>query len=156
MAKSQKGDRPRQRKDPTSGRPAKPPADAETAALRDQKILPVIAALAGPEAKKRSEAAVAVANLIEDPRCRKLLLKEQVVRVIMEQTVTDSNLEVMAAGWGVLRNLLLEEGDNFGVHLFRQDILTPIEAVIRNVCSLYSTWHALYSGLHLVLDYEHD
>lgn len=135
MARSKKNDRPRQRKDPTGGRPAKPPADVETAALRDQKILPVIAALASPEAKKRSEAAVAIANLIEDQRCRKLLLKEQLVRVIMEQTVTDSNLEVMAAGWGVLRNLSLEEEEDFRIHLFRQDILTPVEAVIRNVSS---------------------
>lgn len=133
MAKSKKTDRPRQRKDPTACRSPKPPADAKTAALRDQKILPVIAALASPEPKKRSEAAIAIANLIEDQRCRKLLLKEQVVRVIMEQTITDSNLEVMAAGWGVLRNLILEEGDDFRIYLFRQDILTPVEAVIRYV-----------------------
>jgi len=140
MAKTKRNDRPRHRKDPTSGRPPKPPADAETAALRDQKILPIIAALASPEPKKRSEAAVAVANLIEDQRCRKLLLKEQLVRVIMEQTITDSNLEVMAAGWGVLRNLILEEGDDFRIHLFRQDILTPVDAVIRNVCSSNSVY----------------
>lgn len=141
MGKSKKNDRWRPRRDPTNGRPPKPPADAETAALRDQKILPVIAALAGPDPKKRSEAAAAIADLIEDQRCRKLLLKEQVVRVIMEQTIRDANLEVRAAGWGVLRNLILEEGVDFRIHLFRQDILTPVEAVIRNVrspCSVYS------------------
>ncbi|KAI9845062.1 MAG: hypothetical protein M1830_007567 [Pleopsidium flavum] len=134
MGKSRKRDRPKQRQDLTIGRPPKPPADPETAALRDQKILPVIAALAGPESKKRSEAAIAIANLIEDQRCRKLLLKEQIVRVIMEQTITDSNLEVVVAGWGVLRNLALEEGPDFGLHLYRQDILTPVEAAVRNVC----------------------
>jgi len=138
MPKSKKNDRPRRRRDPTIGRSPKPVADAKTAALRDEKILPVIAALASSEPKKRSEAAMAIANLIDDQRCRELLLKEQLVRVIMEQIITDSNLEVMAAGWGVLRNLVLEEGDDLRIHLFRLDILTPVEAVTRYVCSPHS------------------
>lgn len=157
MGKSKRRDRPRRRQDPTTGRPPKPPADPETAALRDQKILPVIAALAGPEPKKRSEAAIAIANLIEDQKCRKLLLKEQIVGVVMEQTITDSNMEVVAAGWGVLRNLALEEGPDFGLHLYRQDILTPVEAAVQNVCRANgSIIPEMYTGLWMWLGYQHD
>ncbi len=137
MGKTKRNDRPRQRQTPTSGRPSKVPTDPETLALREQKILPVLASLAGPDPKKRAEAAIAIANLIEDRRCRKLLLKEQIVRVIMERTITDSNLEVEAGGWGVLHNLALEEGDDFRIHLFRQDILTPVGAAIGSVCKSF-------------------
>jgi len=51
----------------------------------------------------------------------------------MEQTLTDSEMEVVVAGWGVLRNLAVEEDWSFGIHLYRQDILTPVEAAIKSV-----------------------
>jgi hypothetical protein len=123
-----------QRVDPT-GKSIKPPSDPELAAIREQRILPLLKDLQSAESKKRSTAASLIANIIEDSRCRKLLLREQIVRILFEQTLTDSNLETRTAGWGILRNLALEE-EGLGLHLFRQDILTAIEGVVRTVSHL--------------------
>jgi hypothetical protein len=71
--------------------------------------------------------------LIEDDKTRKLLLRERVVQILLEQTITDSGLESKSAGWGILRNLALEEEADFSVHLYRQDILTPMSVIIQNV-----------------------
>lgn len=119
-------------------KPVKPPADPELAAIREKQILPVIKDLTSPETSKRSSAAIAIANLIEDTKCRKLLLREQVVRILLEQTITDSSLESKSAGWGILRNLALEEEADFCIHLYRQDILTPVTSIIQMVSHLYN------------------
>src|SRR4051794_36881175 len=103
MGKSKRSERPKPRRDPTAGRPVKAPSDPEAAAVRDQKILPVLSQLSSPDSKSRSTAASAIANLIGNKKCRKLLLREQIVRLIMEQTLTDSEMEVVVAGWGVPR-----------------------------------------------------
>lgn len=73
MGKTRKRDRPRDRANPTGGRPAKA-VDPATAALRDQKILPALAALRDAEAKSGPETGTTIANLVEDEKCRKLLL----------------------------------------------------------------------------------
>lgn len=130
-----KKNRVKNRTDPTA-KPIKPPSDPELAAIREKRILPVIQDLQSAELKKRSAAAKVIAHIIEEKKCRKLLLREQLVRILMEQTLTDSNLEARNAGWGILRNLALEEEADFCVHLYRQDILTAIEGIVRNVSNL--------------------
>lgn len=132
MGKSKPRVRVRNRADPTS-KPIKPPADPELAAIREKSILPVLADLQSADLKKRSAAAKAITNIIGDTKCRKLLLREQIVRILLEQTLTDSSLETRNAGWGILRNLAQEEEADFCVHLYRQDILTAIEGIIRSV-----------------------
>ncbi len=133
------------RRDPTKDRtnpiakPVKPPTDPELAAIRDKQILPIIADLTSPESNKRSSAAVAIANIIDDTKCRKLLLREQIVRILLEQTITDSALESKSAGWGILRNLALEEEADFCVHLYRQDVLTAIQGLAQNVSHIDCT-----------------
>lgn len=134
MGKSKPRNRVKNRNDPT-GKP-KPPADPELAALREQRILPVLQDLQSADLKTRSAAASAISNIIEDHKCRKLLLREQIVKILLEQTLTDSSLETRAAGWGILRNLALEEEADFCVHLYRQDILTAIDGVVKTVSCL--------------------
>jgi len=92
--------------------------------------------LQSPELKTRSAAAVAIANIIEDTKCRKLLLREQVVKILLEQTLTDASLESRSAGWGILNNLAQEEENDFCIHLYRQDILTAVGAIVKSVSSL--------------------
>lgn len=133
MGKSNPRNRVKNRDNPTGAKPIKPPADPELAAIREKQILPIIQDLQSAQLEKRSAAAKAIANIIEDTKCRKLLLREQVVRILFEQTLTDSNLEARTAGWGILRNLALEEEADFCIHLYRQDILTGIEGVSRSV-----------------------
>lgn len=132
MGKSKPRFRNKTRADPI-GKPVKPPSDPELAAIRQNRILPLLLDLQSPELKKRSSAASVIANIIEDPKCRKLLLKEQIVSILFEHTLTDSNFEARTAGWGVMRNLALEEDSDFSVHLHRRDILTAIEGVVRSV-----------------------
>lgn len=132
MGKSKPRYRNKSRTDPIS-KPVKPPSDPELAAIREKRILPLVLDLQSPESKKRSSAASVIANIIEDPKCRKLLLREHIVSVLLEQTLTDSNLEARTAGWGVLRNLALEEDSDFSIHLYRRDVLTAIEGIVRSV-----------------------
>lgn len=120
------------RKDPIA-KSVKPPSDPELAALRESKILPVIKDLQSADPKSRSAAAVAVTNIIQDTKCRKLLLREQIVHTILTQTLTDAALESRAAGWGILQVLAQEEEPDFCVHLYRVDILTAIEFAAKSV-----------------------
>lgn len=126
--------RTKHRADPTA-KSIKPPTDPELAAIRETKILPVLQDLQSADQSKRSTAATVIANLVEDTKCRKLFLREQIVRILLEQTLTDSSMETRIAGWGTMRNLALEEEADFCVHLYRQDILTAIEGAIKSVRS---------------------
>ena len=102
-------------------------------ALRETKILPVVKNISSISVNERVQAVTAVANLVEDPTCRKLLLKEKIVAALMEQTLNDSSPEVIVRGWGALRNLAVEEGYDVCLHMYRKDILTPIAAAISKV-----------------------
>jgi hypothetical protein len=146
MGKARRGHRNKERPNPT-GKSVKPPTDPELAAIREKQVLPIIADLTSPEAKKRSSAAIAIANLIEDGRVRKLLLREQIVRILLEQTITDSDLESKSAGWGILKNLALEEDASFCIHLYRQDILTAIQAIAQNILTTLESVDQPYSKL---------
>lgn len=131
MAKSRRN-RAARRKDPIA-KSVKPPSDPELAALRTSKVLPVLADLQSADPKSRSAAAAAVSNIIGDERCRKLLLREQIVHIILTQTLTDAALESRAAGWGILQVLAQEEEADFCIHLYRQDIITAIEFASKTV-----------------------
>ncbi|CAK7245467.1 MAG: hypothetical protein STHCBS139747_007050 [Sporothrix thermara] len=112
----------------SAGRPAKPvkePADPALAALRTAKILPVLNDLRSADPAKRSTAAAAIANIVDDARCRKLLLREQVVHLVLSETLADASVESRAAGWAVLNVLAQHEAADFCVHLYRSDVLTP-------------------------------
>ncbi|KAJ3484638.1 hypothetical protein NLG97_g7006 [Lecanicillium saksenae] len=130
MAKSRRN-RAGARKDPLS-KPVKPPSDPELAALREAKILPAIKDLKSTDTKKRTAAASAISNIIQDTKCRKLLLREQVVHTVLNETITDTALESRAAGWGILQVLAQEEEADFCIHLFRSDVLTAIEYASKN------------------------
>lgn len=120
------------RADPLA-KPIKPPSDPELAALREKSILPVLRDLQSPDPKSRTTAAGAIANIIQDKRCRKLLLREQVVQIVLKETLTDTSLESRAAGWEVLRVLVAEEEADFCVHLYRVDVLTAIHHAAKKV-----------------------
>ncbi|CAG8962331.1 hypothetical protein HYFRA_00005386 [Hymenoscyphus fraxineus] len=146
MGKSKPRNRQRNRQDPTS-KPTKPPSDPELASIREQRILPVLKDLTSADLATRSSAATAIANLIEDTKCRKLLLREKIVQILFEQTLTDSSLETRTSGWGILRNLALEEEADFCIHLYRQDVLTAIEGTIKTVIQTIESTEVPFSSL---------
>lgn len=120
------------RSDPLS-RPAKPPSDPELAALREEKILPVLKELQGTDAKARSMAAGAISNIIDDDKCRRLLLREGLIRILMEETLTDSSPDGKATGWEIIKTVAEKEDSGFCIHLYRQDILSAIEFAAKTV-----------------------
>jgi hypothetical protein len=133
MAKSRRNRaKASQRANPIA-KPIKPPSDPELAAIREKSILPVIKDLQSPDPKRRTAAAGAIANIVQDTKCRKLLLREQIVHILLTQTLTDASLESRAAGWEILRVLTAEEEADFCVHLYRIDILTAIQHTSANV-----------------------
>jgi hypothetical protein len=134
MGKSRRN-RGGQRHDPMA-KAVKPPSDPELAALREAKVLPIVKDLQSAEPKSRASAAAAIASIIQDARCRKLLLREHVVHIVLTQTLSDAALESRAAGWGILQVLAREEEPDFCVHLYRQDVLTAIEFAAK----LVSLW----------------
>ncbi|KAI3400595.1 hypothetical protein diail_2798 [Diaporthe ilicicola] len=135
MGKSRRNRANGHRADPMSAaiKPVKAPTDPELAALREKRILPVINELRSVDPSARSGAAGAVANIVQDAKCRKLLLREQIVPIVLTETLTDASLDSRAAGWEILRVIASEEESDFCVHLFRLDVLTAIEHAGKNV-----------------------
>ncbi|RYP00417.1 hypothetical protein DL764_006516 [Monosporascus ibericus] len=139
MGKSRRnrGSGQKQRSDPMAGKkdkPVKPPTDPELAALREKSVLPVLRDLQSADPKRRTAAAAAVAHVVaRDERCRKLLLRERVVGVLLGETLTDSSLEGRAAGWQILRTLAAEEGPDFCVHLYRVDVVTAVQHAAKKI-----------------------
>lgn len=138
MGKSRQHKQKAARADPIA-KPVKPLSDPELIALRESHILPVVKDLQSPDVKNRTAAAGAIANIVQDAKCRKLLLREQIVHIVMTETLTDSNIESRAAGWNILRVLVQEEESDFVVHLFRLDVLTAAEYAGKAVTSLTTT-----------------
>lgn len=132
MGKSRREKARPRRADPLA-KAVKLPSDPELAALREAQILPVLKDLQKPDAKSRTAAASAVANIVQDAKCRKLLLREQIVPIVMGETLTDTSIDSRAAGWEILKVLAEEEESDFCVHLYRIDILTAIEHAAKSV-----------------------
>lgn len=139
MGKSRRNRAHAHRADPISAaiKPVKAPTDPELAALREKRILPVIKDLRSVDPSARSAAAGAVANIVQDAKCRKLLLREQIVPIVLTETLTDASLDSRAAGWEILRVIASEEESDFCVHLFRLDVLSAIEHAGKNVSLLF-------------------
>lgn len=118
-------------------RAPKPPTDPKLAAIREQQILPVIQNLQSTNSESRTSAANLIGKLIKDKCCRKLLLREQIIRIVLEKIVSHLDIGTRADGWSILSSLAEEEEADFCVHLYRQDILVPIECAIKTVCLVY-------------------
>ncbi|KAK2026606.1 hypothetical protein LX32DRAFT_654581 [Colletotrichum zoysiae] len=124
------------RKDPIA-KTVKPPSDPELAALREKSILPIIKDLQSSDPKSRTAAAEAVSNIVSNEKCRKLLLREQIVHIVLNETLTDASLDSRAAGWDILRVLAEEEEPDFCIHLYRQDVLSAMafasQTILQNI-----------------------
>lgn len=136
MAKSRQKKANANRADPMAIKAVKAPTDPELIQLREQHVLPIIKDLRSSDLKARGAAASAIANIVQQEKCRKLLLREQIVPIVLTETLTDASLDSRAAGWEILRVIATEEDKDFCVHLFRLEILTAIEHAVKNVSNL--------------------
>lgn len=104
---------------------------------RQSKILPLINKLRSSVPNDRSMALGVITVLCEDQRMRKLLLKEKLVNIILEQCLSDSSDEIVVESFGLLRNLGIEEGYDITKYLWRSDIWTPIEKALSKIESSF-------------------
>ncbi|ANB15298.1 Syo1p [Sugiyamaella lignohabitans] len=117
--------------------------DQKDERLRQEKIMPLIAKLSYPSTSDRAMAVSAIISMCEDPKLRSLLLKEKLVQTIMSQSLTDNSEEIVAEAYGLLRNLVAEEGYDVAIFLYRQDILTAIEASLAKIDTLLNGTEAI-------------
>ncbi|GEQ69169.1 hypothetical protein JCM33374_g2840 [Metschnikowia sp. JCM 33374] len=101
--------------------------------LRQNKIIPLIGKLSSSAPNDRSVALSAITVLAEDERMRKLLLKERLVPTVMEQTLNDSNEELVVDSFGLLRNLTIEEGYEIAKFLWRSNIWAAIDSGLNKI-----------------------
>lgn len=100
---------------------------------RNSKILPLINNLKSSVPNDKTMALGAITVLCEDERMRKLLLKEKLVLIIMEQCLNDSNDEIVVESFGLLRNIGIEEGYEVTKFYWRSNIWTAIEAALKKI-----------------------
>lgn len=130
MGKLKKGRRsqnkrsnPVARKNGASGR-----QESKDENTRQNKIVPLIAKLTSSAANDRSLAVSAITVLAEDEKMRKLLLKERLVAILVEQVLAScDDDEIVVEVYGLLRNLTIEEGHDVAKHLWRLNIWNFIQ-----------------------------
>ncbi|GMG30770.1 unnamed protein product [Ambrosiozyma monospora] len=94
-----------------------------------QKITPLISQLSASATNDRSIALSTILLLCDnDPQSRKLFLKNNLVKILLTKLIHDESDEIVVDAYGLLRNLIIEEGYDLSVHLWRSDIWTALEA----------------------------
>ncbi|CDK24442.1 unnamed protein product [Kuraishia capsulata CBS 1993] len=96
-----------------------------------KKVAPLISKLSSSAPNERSMAISAVSMICDtDSKLRKLFLKEKLVQITMEQLLNDNNDECVMEAWGLLRNLVVDEGYAVAVYTWRNDIWTALHAAL--------------------------
>ncbi|CCK70183.1 Syo1p KNAG_0D04380 [Huiozyma naganishii CBS 8797] len=100
---------------------------SKDANLINTKIQPLLKNLQSSVPNDRSMALSSISVLCEDPHMRFLLLKEKLVQTVSTTLINDSNTDIVIESLGLLRNLVLEEGYDVAIHLWRIDIWSNIQ-----------------------------
>lgn len=96
--------------------------------LKNNKVVPLIKKLSSASPNDRSMALSAISVLCEDTKLRKIMLKEKLINIVMEQCLNDNNDEIVVESFGLLRNLVIDEGYDVAKFLLRSKILVSIQA----------------------------
>ncbi|KAJ6262019.1 hypothetical protein Dda_2821 [Drechslerella dactyloides] len=124
---------------------------AEIEVVRDQKITPILAGVLAANPADRAKHLAAASSIVEDGRCRRLLLKDHIIQVVMEQSLLDPAQEVVAAAWTFLDKLVEHGGYDVAVHLYRRGIMKLVDGIVD---SLDSTIDKVEAGPQAVLLWE--
>lgn len=95
----------------------------------------------------KSTAIESTLKLVQDKKCRKILLREQIVKILLEEIFEDSNLQVKTGGWVTLKSLAKEEEADFCVHLYRRGVLEKIDAITKLIIRTIESQDLQFSGL---------
>ncbi|CAG8550386.1 25392_t:CDS:10 [Dentiscutata erythropus] len=100
--------------------------------LENGETLPVIKQLYSPDVKERAWAASCSSNLIlGDKKIRRLLLSQNLIKALIERLTDD--YEILKEALGTLRNLTIVGEHEVCVEMYREDILTPLMALVSKV-----------------------
>lgn len=97
------------------------------------KILPLLTKLKSAAPNDKSMAIGVINVLAEDQRMREMLLKEDVISIVMETCLNDSNDEIVVEAFGLLRNLVVEEGYEVARFIWENNIWTTIENALEKI-----------------------
>lgn len=100
---------------------------AKDANFITKKIQPLLTQLQSAVPNDRNMAISSISVLCDDPHMRQLLLREKLVQIILDHTLSDSNKDIVIEAYGLLRNLTLEEGYDISIYLWRNKIWVSIK-----------------------------
>lgn len=134
MGKLKKGRRNHgARHNPLKGKKNEDKQTMKDESTRQSKIIPLISKLKSTVPNEKSMAIGAITVLAEDERMRHLFMKERLIVTVMEYCLNDSNDELVAEAYGLLRNLGIEEGYDVAKFYWRSNIWTSIEVAINKI-----------------------
>lgn len=110
---------------------------AQDEKIVNEKILPLLNQLKSPKPAERAVAIGAMNAMADDPKLRRMLMKEKAVQTILAHTLTDSSQEITSESYGFLRNVVLEEGRDAAMFLFRQNILASWVAAAQKLTAAW-------------------
>ncbi|KAG5362844.1 Synchronized import protein 1 [Yarrowia sp. B02] len=90
---------------------------------RTTKILPLLEKLNGGKPADKCTAIGMITAMVEDPKLRQMLLKESLIQTVIDKLLPDASEEVVMESYGLLRNIVLEEGYDVAVFMFRKNVI---------------------------------
>ncbi|ODV96119.1 hypothetical protein PACTADRAFT_30174, partial [Pachysolen tannophilus NRRL Y-2460] len=109
-----------------------------------KRVLPLLQKLSSTSPNDRSMALSTITLLCEDPNLRRIFLKEKLVKIVLEQCINDNNDEIVVESFGLLRNLVIDEGVSLIKHLLRSNLWFLIEHNINTKCK--NSFHYLFGN----------
>ncbi|ODV83893.1 hypothetical protein CANARDRAFT_185902, partial [[Candida] arabinofermentans NRRL YB-2248] len=101
-----------------------------------QKIKPLIEKLSSSAVNDRTIAINSITILCDnDSEIRKLFLKNDLIKILINKLLVDSSDEVVVDSFGLLRNLIIEEGYDLSVYLWRENIWSIFENALNKCIS---------------------
>ncbi|QPG77368.1 hypothetical protein FOA43_004781 [Brettanomyces nanus] len=94
-----------------------------------QKVAPLMTNLTSSSQNARSMAVNSITLLCDnDAELRKIFLKNDLVKIILTKLLHDTNDDIVVDSYGLLRNLMIDEGYSLCMHLWRSDLWTLLES----------------------------
>lgn len=93
-----------------------------------QKVEPLIKKLGSNAANDKSMAINGITLLCDtDPELRRLFLKSNLIEILITKLIHDPSDDIVVDSYGLLRNLMIDEGYSLCVHLWRKNLWTSIQ-----------------------------
>lgn len=102
---------------------------------RTTKVLPLLEKLNAGKAADKCAAIGMITAMVEDPKLRQMLLKESLIQTVIDKLLPDPSEEVVMEAYGLLRNLVLEEGYDVAIFMFRKDVVKTASAALATITS---------------------